>query len=104
MAFTYYNDLSLDYLAPRLSEEQHRLIDFAIAASMELENDYEAHGILRKLLATLRKYGTVLDELLALPRPAAAALRKKKPAAMTIRRARKARRKRAAPTAAQTAA
>jgi hypothetical protein len=65
MEFTYYNDLSLEHLAPRLLDHQHRLISFANAVSRELRGDYEVQRILRKLLASLRKYGSLLEELLA---------------------------------------
>jgi hypothetical protein len=43
MEFTYYNNLSLEYLAPRLLDHQHRLINFANATSKGLMGDYEAH-------------------------------------------------------------
>jgi hypothetical protein len=65
MEFTYYNDLSLEYLAPRLLEHQHRLINFANAASKGLKGDYEVQHILGKLFTSLRKYGSLLEELLA---------------------------------------
>jgi hypothetical protein len=64
MEFTYYNDLSLEHLAPRLLDHQHRLINFADAVSAELSGDYEVKRILKKLLASLRKYGSLLQELL----------------------------------------
>src|SRR6476659_9889371 len=41
MEFTYYNNLSLEHLAPRLLDDQHRLINFADAVSTELSGDYE---------------------------------------------------------------
>jgi hypothetical protein len=65
MEFTYYNDLSLEHLAPRLLDHQHRLINFADAVSTELSGDYEVKRILKKLLASLRKYGSLLQELLS---------------------------------------
>jgi hypothetical protein len=65
MEFTYYNDLSLEYLAPRLLDHQNRLTDAAHAASAELAEDYEARRILDKLAKSLRKYGFLLAELLA---------------------------------------
>jgi hypothetical protein len=64
MEFTYYNDLSLEHLAPRLLDHQHRLINFATAVSTELSGDYEVERILDKLLASLHKYGSLLEELL----------------------------------------
>jgi hypothetical protein len=63
--FTYYNDLSLEHLAPRLLDHQNRLINFANALSTELSGDYEVKRILKKLLASLRKYGSLLQELLS---------------------------------------
>jgi hypothetical protein len=65
MEFTYYNDLSLEFLAPRLLDHQHRLIKFANAAAEELKGDYEARRILGNLLASLRTYGALLEEVLA---------------------------------------
>jgi len=65
MEFTYYNHLSLEYLAPRLLEDQNRLINFANAVSTELSGDYEVERILKKSLASLRRYGSLLEELLA---------------------------------------
>lgn len=65
MEFTYYNDLSLEYLAPRLLDHQSRLINFATTVSTELSGDYEVVRILKKLLASLRRYGYLLEELLA---------------------------------------
>jgi hypothetical protein len=63
--FTYYNDLSLEYLAPRLLDHQHRLIKLGQAVSTEFSGDYELERILKKLIASLRRYGSLLDELLA---------------------------------------
>jgi hypothetical protein len=60
MEFTYYNDLSLEFLAPRLLDHQRRLINFANAASEELKGDYEARRILGNLLASLRTYGALV--------------------------------------------
>jgi hypothetical protein len=65
MEFTYYNDLSLEHLAPRLLDHQHRLINFTDAVSTELSDDYEVKRILKKLLASLRRYGSLLQELLS---------------------------------------
>jgi hypothetical protein len=81
LEFTYYNDLSLEFLAPRLLDHQHRLIMFANAASEELTGDYEAQRILGKLLVSLRKYGALLEELLAPHRLAPATSREVMPAA-----------------------
>ena len=49
MEFTYYNNLSLEYLAPRLLDHQHRLINFANAASKGLKGDYEVRASPRKV-------------------------------------------------------
>ena len=65
MEFTYYNYLSLEHLAPRLLDHQHRLINFASAVSTESSGDYEVERLLEKLLASLRKYGSLLEELLS---------------------------------------
>jgi hypothetical protein len=81
MEFTYYNDLSLEFLAPRLLDHQHRLITFANAVSEELKGDYEAQRLLGNLLASLRKYGALLEELLAPHRLAPATSHEVMPAA-----------------------
>ena len=65
MEFTYYNNLSLEHLAPRLLDHQHRLINFADAVSTELSDDYEVKRILKKLLASLRRYESLLQKLLS---------------------------------------
>jgi hypothetical protein len=65
MEFTYFNDLSLEYLAPRILEHQQRIISFADAASKELPSDYEVQRVLKRLLVSLRKYESLLAELLA---------------------------------------
>jgi hypothetical protein len=65
MEFTYYNSLSLEYLAPRLLDHQERLIDAARNASDTLSDDYEARRITDKLVKSLRKYASLLAELLA---------------------------------------
>jgi hypothetical protein len=65
MEFTYYNDLSLEYLAPRLLDHQQRLINFAKSVSTEFSSDFEVARILKKLLASLHRYGSLLEELLA---------------------------------------
>jgi hypothetical protein len=65
MEFTYFNDLSLEYLAPRLLDHQYRLITSTEAAVADLNGDFEARRVLEKLLASLRKYGSLLAELQA---------------------------------------
>jgi hypothetical protein len=64
MEFTYYNDLSLEYLAPPLLDHQNHLIDAASAASGTLSDDREARRITDRLVKSLRKYGSLLAELL----------------------------------------
>jgi hypothetical protein len=86
MEFTYYNDLSLEHLAPRLLDHQNHLIEAARVASDELSDDYEARRILDKLAMSLRKYGFLLAELLA-PHRAAPLADKNLPAAKTAGRA-----------------
>jgi hypothetical protein len=65
--FTYYNDLSLEYLAPRVLENQRSLISLAKIVATELagDRDYEAQRLIEKLLASLREYAAILEELLA---------------------------------------
>jgi hypothetical protein len=81
MEFTYYNDLSLEFLAPRLLDHQRRLIKFANAASEELTGDYEAQRLIANLRASLRQYGALLEELLAPHRLAPAPSHEVMPAA-----------------------
>lgn len=86
MEFTYYNDLSLEYLAPRLLDHQNHLIDVANAASDTLSDDREARRITGKLVKSLRKYGSLLAELLD-PHRLAPLAEKPRPAAKTADRA-----------------
>jgi hypothetical protein len=67
MEFTYYNDLSLEYLAPKVLDEQLRLIATAKSAAGSLSGggDHEAQRLVEKLLASLREYTSILQELLA---------------------------------------
>jgi hypothetical protein len=67
LEFTYYNDLSLEYLAPKVLDDQRRLIALAKAVVSELagEHDYEAQRVIEELLASLREYAAILEELLA---------------------------------------
>jgi hypothetical protein len=67
MEFTYYNDLSLEYLAPKVLDEQRRLIALAtaVAGNLAQDGDYEAHRLIEDLLATSREYAAILEELLA---------------------------------------
>jgi len=87
MEFTYYNDLSLEYLAPRLLDHQRRLTKVATAASADLADDYEVRRILGKLLTSLRKYGSLLMELLSPHRLAPPMWQKHRAVAKTVRSA-----------------
>jgi hypothetical protein len=62
--FTYYNDVSLEYLAPKLLQHQRFLIGVTAAASGALAADRETNRILTKLFVSLRTYADVLEELL----------------------------------------
>jgi hypothetical protein len=65
MDFTYYNDLSLEKLGPRLLEDQQGLIASAQRGAGELVHDPEARRLVNKLEASLREYAGLLKELLA---------------------------------------
>lgn len=65
MDFTYYNDLSLEYLAPKLLEHERALIGLAEECAEELAHDPEANRFVMKLIASLRRYAGLLEELLA---------------------------------------
>jgi hypothetical protein len=65
MDFTNYNDLSLEYLAPKLLEHQRDLIGLAAECAEELAHDPEANRLVKKLLGSLRQYAALLEELLA---------------------------------------
>jgi hypothetical protein len=65
MDFTHYNDMSLEYLAPKLLEHQHALIDSAEEYAEKLSHDPEANRLVNKLVASLRQYAALLEELLA---------------------------------------
>ena len=62
--FTYFNDVSLEHLAPVLMQHQRILIGVTSAATGVLAADQEAKRILALLLASLRQYGDLLEELL----------------------------------------
>ncbi|MGE3637406.1 MAG: hypothetical protein AB7G28_02530 [Pirellulales bacterium] len=64
MKFTHYNDLALEYLAPRLLEQQHLLIRSAEECASELSHDPEAQELVNLLLSSLRQYAALLLELL----------------------------------------
>jgi hypothetical protein len=65
MEFTHYNGLSLEYLAPKLLEHQRALIDSAKECAEALAHDPEANRLVNKLVASLRQYAALLEELLA---------------------------------------
>lgn len=69
--FTYYNDLSWEYLAPRLLEHQHALIISAEQCARDLAHDPEAHELVNQLVMSLRQHAALLVELLAPHRIAA---------------------------------
>jgi hypothetical protein len=64
MDFTSYNDLSLEYLAPRLLENERALIDSAEEYAERLKEDPEARRVVRKIAESLRPYAALLAELL----------------------------------------
>lgn len=63
--FTYYNEVSLEYLAPRLLEHQRLLIVSAEKCAAELAHDPEAQGLVNQLVTSLQKYEKLLVEILA---------------------------------------
>jgi hypothetical protein len=65
MEFTHYNDLALEYLAPRLLEQQHLLIASAEECANELSHDTEAQELVNLLVSSLRQYAALLLELLS---------------------------------------
>jgi hypothetical protein len=88
MEFTFYNDLSLEYLAPRVLDDQRRLIALAKTAAMRLADgrDHEAQRLVEKLLASLREYAALMEELLAPHRLAPAARLTDRPVVKASRR------------------
>jgi hypothetical protein len=72
MEFTSYNDLSLEYLAPRLLDDQKRLAATAKEVFSELAEvgDHEAHRLVEALLISLRRYDGLMEVLLAADRVA----------------------------------
>ena len=72
MEFTSYNDLSLEYLAPRLLDDQKRLAATAKEVFSELAEvgDHEAHRQVEALLISLRRYDGLMEVLLAADRVA----------------------------------
>jgi hypothetical protein len=88
MEFTYYNDLSFEYLAPRVLDNQRRLIALAktVATHLASGRDHEAQRLVEKLLASLREYAALMEELLAPHRLATAARLTDRPAVKASRR------------------
>jgi hypothetical protein len=65
MGFTSYNDLSLEFLAPRLLEHQRALVVTAEETAKELDGDAEARRVVNNIAASLQRYAELLHELLA---------------------------------------
>jgi hypothetical protein len=65
MGFTSYNDLSLEYLAPRLLEQERALIVSAEEYGERLNEDREAEHVVGRIVASLRRYAVLLADLLA---------------------------------------
>ena len=65
MGFTSYNDLSLEYLAPKVLDHERALIVTAEECADRLKDDPEARRVVDKIVASLRRYAAVLAELLA---------------------------------------
>jgi hypothetical protein len=65
MDFTSYNDLSLEFLAPRLLEHQRALVVTAEETAKQLDVDPEARRVVNKIVASLRRYAELLQELLS---------------------------------------
>ena len=64
MGFTAYNDLSLEYLAPRLLEHQRALIVTAEDSVRDLGHDPEARQVVSNIVSSLQRFGELLQELL----------------------------------------
>jgi hypothetical protein len=65
MGFMSFNDLSLEYLAPRVLDDECGLIVTAEDCAERLKDDPEARRVVRKNVASLRRYAALLAELLA---------------------------------------
>ncbi len=67
MEFACYNDLSLEYLAPRMLEHQSRLAATAKDIFYELGEvgDHVAHALVEAMLISLRRYDALMEVLLA---------------------------------------
>jgi peptidoglycan/xylan/chitin deacetylase (PgdA/CDA1 family) len=71
--FAHYNDLSLEYLAPRMLKDQRHLAATAkdVLSEMALVGDHEAYELVEALLVSLRRYYGLMELLLAADRLAA---------------------------------
>jgi hypothetical protein len=65
MAFASYNDLSLEYLAPKLLDEERTLIVSAEEYAERLNDDAEAARGVGKIVASLGRFAGLLADLLA---------------------------------------
>jgi hypothetical protein len=65
MEYTSYNDVSLEYLAPRLLEQQHALTAAAEHAAEQLDDDPDARRVVSRIATSLQRYAALLAELLA---------------------------------------
>jgi hypothetical protein len=65
MGFTSYNDLSLEYLAPKVLDHERALIVTAEECAEHLKDDPEARRVVGKIVASLRRYAALLAELLS---------------------------------------
>jgi hypothetical protein len=65
MEYTSYNDVSLEYLAPRLLEQQHTLTAAAEHAVEQLDDDPDARRVVSRIATSLQRYAALLAELLA---------------------------------------
>jgi hypothetical protein len=74
MGFTSFNDLSLEYLAPRVLEYERALLATAEESAEQLNDDPDARRVVSKIAVSLRRYVDLLAELLSpiLVAPAAA--------------------------------
>jgi hypothetical protein len=72
MDFTSYNDLSWEYLAPKLLDDERALVGVAEACAERLKDDPEARRVVDRIIASLRRYADLLAELLAPARVAPA--------------------------------
>jgi hypothetical protein len=73
MEFAYYNDVSLEYLAPRMLEHQKHLAATAkdVLSETALVGDHEAYELVEALLVSLRRYDGLMEVLLAADKLAA---------------------------------